>query len=184
MTNVLFIADVIGSPGRAAVRHLLPELRRRHDLHLVICNCENSAAGMGVTRDTARELFEAGCDALTGGNHLWDKRDGHDFIAEDPRLVRPANLPPGTPGMGWRVFRASNGVSVGVVKSQTLLDLSYVEDVAAAVDMNLVMNGAGEFIELQGTGEESTYNDEQLAAMLAAGKTGIKQLLELQQGKK
>jgi ribonuclease PH len=73
------------------------------------------------------------------------------------------------------------GVSVGVVKSQTLLDLSYVEDVAAAVDMNLVMNGAGEFIELQGTGEESTYNDEQLAAMLAAGKTGIKQLLELQQ---
>ena len=115
MTNVLFIADVIGSPGREAVRQLLPELRRRHDLHLVICNCENSAAGMGVTRDTARDLFQAGCDVLTGGNHLWDKRDGHDFIAEDPRLVRPANLPPGTPGRGWRVFRASNGVSVGVV---------------------------------------------------------------------
>jgi metallophosphoesterase (TIGR00282 family) len=115
MTNVLFIADVIGAPGREAVRHLLPELRRRHDLHLVICNCENSAAGMGVTKDTARELFEAGCDVLTGGNHLWDKKEGHSFIAEDPRLVRPANLPPGTPGMGWRVFRASNGVSVGVV---------------------------------------------------------------------
>ena len=73
------------------------------------------------------------------------------------------------------------GVSVGIVQSQALLDLSYVEDVAAAVDMNLVMNGAGEFIELQGTGEESTYNDEQLAAMLAVGKSGIKQLLELQQ---
>jgi hypothetical protein len=115
MTNVLFIADVIGAPGREAVRHLLPELRRRHDLHLVICNCENSAAGMGVTRDTARDLFDAGCDVLTGGNHLWDKKDGHDFIAEEPRLVRPANLPPGTPGMGWRVFRASNGASVGVV---------------------------------------------------------------------
>jgi ribonuclease PH len=73
------------------------------------------------------------------------------------------------------------GVSVGIVESQALLDLSYVEDVAAAVDMNLVMNGTGEFIELQGTGEESTYNDEQLAAMLAVGKAGIKQLLELQQ---
>jgi ribonuclease PH len=73
------------------------------------------------------------------------------------------------------------GISVGIVQSQALLDLSYVEDVAAAVDMNLVMNGAGEFIELQGTGEESTYNDEQLAAMLAVGKTGIQQLLELQQ---
>jgi len=72
-------------------------------------------------------------------------------------------------------------VSVGIVQSAALLDLSYVEDVAAAVDMNLVMNAAGEYIELQGTGEESTYTDEQLAAMLAAGKSGIKQLLELQQ---
>jgi ribonuclease PH len=73
------------------------------------------------------------------------------------------------------------GVSVGIVQSQALLDLSYVEDVAATVDMNLVMNGNGEFIELQGTGEEGTYNDEQLAAMLAVGKAGIQQLLEIQQ---
>jgi ribonuclease PH len=72
------------------------------------------------------------------------------------------------------------GVSVGIVQSQALLDLSYVEDVAATVDMNLVMNSAGEFIELQGTGEESTYNDAQLNAMLTAGKAGIRQLLELQ----
>jgi len=72
-------------------------------------------------------------------------------------------------------------VSVGIVEGQPLLDLAYTEDVAAQVDMNLVMNAAGEFIELQGTGEESTYNEQQLAAMLALGKTGIKQLLELQQ---
>ena len=72
-------------------------------------------------------------------------------------------------------------VSVGIVQSQALLDLSYVEDVAAAVDMNLVMNGSGEFIELQGTGEESSYTEAQLAAMLAVGKAGIKQLLDLQQ---
>ncbi|MGD1085827.1 MAG: ribonuclease PH [Verrucomicrobiota bacterium] len=72
-------------------------------------------------------------------------------------------------------------VSVGIVGSHPLLDLAYDEDVAAAVDLNLVMNGAGEFIELQGTGEESTYTDEQLAAMLALGKIGIKQLLALQQ---
>lgn len=73
------------------------------------------------------------------------------------------------------------GVSVGIVGSEALLDLCYTEDVSAAVDMNLVMNAAGQFIELQGTGEESTYNDEQLAAMLAVGKAGIKQLLALQQ---
>lgn len=72
-------------------------------------------------------------------------------------------------------------VSVGIVDARPLLDLAYVEDVAATVDMNLVMNAAGEFIELQGTGEESTYTDEQLAAMLAVGKAGIKQLLALQQ---
>src|SRR5580658_2690759 len=72
-------------------------------------------------------------------------------------------------------------VSVGIVESRAMLDLSYVEDVAAAVDMNLVMNGAGEFIELQGTGEEASYTEQQLAAMLALGKSGISQLLRRQQ---
>ena len=115
MTNLLFVADVIGSPGRDVLRALLPELKRRHDAHLVICNCENSAAGFGVTREVAKELFDAGCDVLTGGNHLWDKKESMDYVAEEPRLVRPANLPPGTPGEGWRVFRAANGTSVGVV---------------------------------------------------------------------
>jgi ribonuclease PH len=79
------------------------------------------------------------------------------------------------------VVKPIAAVSVGIVGGQPLLDLAYDEDVAATVDMNLVMNGAGEFIELQGTGEESTYTDEQLAAMLALGKSGIKQLLALQQ---
>ena len=115
MTNILFVADVIGSPGRDVLTALLPQLKRRHDVHLVICNCENSAAGFGVTKDVARDLFAAGCDVLTGGNHLWDKKDAIDYIGDEPRLVRPANLPPGTPGEGWRVFKASNGAAVGVV---------------------------------------------------------------------
>ena len=115
MTNLLFVADVIGSPGREVLRALLADLKRRHDVHLVVCNCENSAAGFGVTREVARDLFDAGCDVLTGGNHLWDKKDSIEYLAEEPRLVRPANLPAGTPGEGWRVFRATNGVPVGVV---------------------------------------------------------------------
>ncbi len=69
---------------------------------------------------------------------------------------------------------------MGIVHSQPMLDLAYVEDVAASVDMNLVMNAQGEFIELQGTGEESSYTESELAAMLALGKTGISRLLELQ----
>ncbi len=115
MTTLLFVADVIGSPGREVLRALLPDLKRRHDLHLVICNCENSAAGFGVTKEVARELFDSGCDMLTGGNHLWDKKDAIEYIGDEPRLVRPANLPEGTPGRGWRVVKASNGVHVGVM---------------------------------------------------------------------
>jgi len=115
MPNLLFIADVIGSPGRDVLRALLPGLRKRLDVHLVICNGENSAAGFGLTREVARELFEAGVDVLTGGNHLWDKKDSMDYLAEEPRLVRPANLPHGAPGEGWRVFKATDGTPVGVV---------------------------------------------------------------------
>ncbi len=90
-------------------------------------------------------------------------------------LQREGKLAPGL------LLKPVAAVSVGIVQSEALLDLSYVEDVAAAVDMNLVMNGQGEFIELQGTGEEASYTEQQLAAMLALGKSGISQLLHCQQ---
>jgi metallophosphoesterase (TIGR00282 family) len=137
VTNLLFVADVIGSPGRDVLRGLLPELRRRHDVHMVICNCENSAAGFGVTREVARDLFEAGCDVLTGGNHLWDKKDSMDYLAEEPRLVRPANLPAGTPGEGWRVFKAANGTPVGVVNLLGRVFMKEAEDPFRTADAAL-----------------------------------------------
>jgi 2',3'-cyclic-nucleotide 2'-phosphodiesterase len=80
MTNILFIADVVGSPGRDVVRALLPGLRKRLDLHLVICNGENSAGGFGLTQDSARSLFASGVDVLTGGNHLWDRKEAMDYL--------------------------------------------------------------------------------------------------------
>ncbi len=115
MLNILFIADVIGSPGREVVQALLPELKRRHAVDLVVCNGENSAGGFGLTRDSAAGLFAAGVDVLTGGNHLWDRKESHGYLREETRLVRPANLPPGTPGEGWRVVRAADGTAVGIV---------------------------------------------------------------------
>ena len=115
MLNLLFIADAVGSPGREVVKRLLPDLRRRHDIGLVICNCENSAGGFGCTRESAADLFKAGVDVITGGNHIWDRRESLSYLAEEPRLVRPANLPPGTPGVGWNVFTADDGTPVGVV---------------------------------------------------------------------
>ena len=115
MLKLLFIADAVGSPGREVVKRLLPDLRRRHDIGLVVCNCENSAAGFGCTRDSAADLFKAGVDVITGGNHIWDRREALSYLAEEPRLVRPANLPPGTPGVGWNVFTADDGTPVGVL---------------------------------------------------------------------
>ncbi|MFI5371986.1 MAG: TIGR00282 family metallophosphoesterase, partial [Candidatus Eisenbacteria bacterium] len=115
MPNLLFIADVVGSPGRDVVRALLPDLRRRLDAHLVICNGENSAGGFGLTQDSARSLFAAGVDVITGGNHLWDRKEALEYLSGEMRLVRPANLPPGTPGQGWAVYRASDGTPVGVI---------------------------------------------------------------------
>ena len=106
---------MIGAPGREVVKVLLPALRQRHDAHLVICNVENSAGGFGLNRDSGESLAAAGVDVFTGGNHLWDRKESAGYVAEEPRLVRPANLPPGTPGEGWRVFRAADGTTVGVV---------------------------------------------------------------------
>jgi|GEM_PF-19974 len=133
-TQILFIADVVGAPGRDAVKALLPGLRRRFGVHLVVCNGENAAAGYGLTRDTARELFAAGVDVLTGGNHLWDKKDAMDYLAEEPRLVRPANLPPGTPGEGWRVVNAADGTPVGVVNLLGRVFMKEAEDPFRAAD--------------------------------------------------
>jgi hypothetical protein len=106
---------VIGAPGREVVKALLPALRQRYDAHLVVCNVENSAGGFGLNRDSGESLATAGVDVFTGGNHLWDRKESVSYLAEEPRLVRPANLPPGTPGEGWRVFRAADGTTVGVV---------------------------------------------------------------------
>jgi metallophosphoesterase (TIGR00282 family) len=96
--KLLFLGDVVGKPGRRAVRELLPSLRRELEVDVALANGENLAGGSGLTREVAAELFDAGIDLMTGGNHLFDKRDSHGYIAAEPRLVRPANYPPGTPG--------------------------------------------------------------------------------------
>lgn len=113
--NVLVIGDVVGLPGRRAVASHLASLRARYRLDLVIANVENIADGAGVTPETASALFACGVDVLTNGNHAWDKREALDYIAREPRLLRPHNYPEGTPGSGWIVVAAANGHKVGVL---------------------------------------------------------------------
>lgn len=108
--HILFIGDVVGRPGRQAVKKLLPPLIKDKALDFVIANGENTAGGKGLTPGTADELFHAGVDVITGGNHIWANRELMDIIAREERIIRPANypVPDEIPGRGSGVFPTKN----------------------------------------------------------------------------
>jgi metallophosphoesterase (TIGR00282 family) len=105
--HILFIGDIVGKPGRRILTQMLPALRREFEADFVIANGENSAGGFGITRETFDDIVAAGVDVVTGGNHTWHNRDIYTLLDSDPRILRPANYPAGTPGRGSGVFRTS-----------------------------------------------------------------------------
>jgi metallophosphoesterase (TIGR00282 family) len=106
------VGDVVGRPGRKAVAALLPELRRKHELDLVVANGENAAGGIGLTVDTAEELFKAGVDVITSGNHIWHHKEIVPYLEAEPRVLRPLNMPPGVPGRGYSLNEAAMVVNL------------------------------------------------------------------------
>jgi metallophosphoesterase (TIGR00282 family) len=100
---ILAIGDIIGKPGRWAVRELLPRLRQEYGVDLVIANGENAAGGIGLTPDTAQELLAAGVDVLTSGNHIWAQKEIIPYLDGEMPILRPLNYPPGVPGRGYIV---------------------------------------------------------------------------------
>ncbi|MCL5103726.1 MAG: TIGR00282 family metallophosphoesterase [Armatimonadetes bacterium] len=106
--KVLFVGDIEGKPGRRAAAKLLGALRSSLEIDFVIVNGENAAGGFGITKPTATNLFDAGADVITLGNHTFAKREAFAQLDQEPRIIRPANYPPGTPGRGWGVFGAGN----------------------------------------------------------------------------
>ncbi|PIP20166.1 MAG: TIGR00282 family metallophosphoesterase [Candidatus Omnitrophica bacterium CG23_combo_of_CG06-09_8_20_14_all_40_11] len=116
--NILFIGDIVGSPGREAVRELLPELQKEYKLDFVVANAENAAGGSGITPKIAQELFEAGVNVLTSGDHIWKKREIFEIIDKEERILRPLNFPAGVPGRGACLFKAKSGSKIGVVNVQ------------------------------------------------------------------
>jgi len=126
--KLLFIGDIVGRPGRDLLRKHLKALAAAHAVDLVIVNGENAAGGAGITRDNAVEIFGAGADVITTGNHVWDKREALEFIAHEPRLIRPANYPEGTPGLGSYVAVSRSGVRVGVVNVMGRVFLPSIDD--------------------------------------------------------
>jgi metallophosphoesterase (TIGR00282 family) len=116
--NILFIGDIFASVGRAIVADHLKDIQQSNSIDLTIANGENSAGGFGITPNVAEELFGLGIDVLTGGNHSFDKKEIADYFPTHPRLLRPANYPPGTPGHGIIVCQSRNGVPCAVINLQ------------------------------------------------------------------
>jgi metallophosphoesterase (TIGR00282 family) len=126
--RILFIGDIVGSPGRQIVHDRLADLVAQRQIDLVIANGENSASGFGITPRLAEELLQTDIAVLTGGNHSWDKKEILDYLPHAPRLLRPANFPDGSPGSGIYIGTAKNGVKYCVINLQGRVFLPAIDD--------------------------------------------------------
>ena len=113
--KLLFIGDIVGKSGREVLAANLDSLVARHRPDLIVVNCENAAAGFGVTPKIVDEFLALGCDVLTSGNHIWDRKEVFECIDTVPQLIRPANFPTQTPGRGYYIANAKNGSKVAVI---------------------------------------------------------------------
>jgi 2',3'-cyclic-nucleotide 2'-phosphodiesterase len=135
--RILFVGDIVGRSGRNIVHERLPGLIRDWKLDLVVVNGENSAGGFGISETIYRDLLDIGVDAVTLGNHAWDQKEALVFIERAPRLIRPVNFPPGTPGRGAAMIEAKNGARVLVVNAMGRVYMDPLDDPFAAIDREL-----------------------------------------------
>lgn len=132
--RILMVGDIVGRPGREAAIRLIPKLRNELEIDFVVANGENAAGGLGITADIAGTLFKrAEVDVITLGNHAWSKREVYDYLDREPRVLRPANYPPGAPGMGYGVYDTPYG-PVGVASVQGRVFMEPVDDPFRAID--------------------------------------------------
>ena len=141
--NILLCGDVVGRSGRDAIKSYLPGLKRDLGVDVAIVNAENAASGFGLTERLAGELYDAGADILSTGNHVWDQRELIQYIARDPRILRPANFPPGTPGAGWCLHPLDGGGNVLVVNLMGRLFMDALDDPFACLEAILAQHKLG-----------------------------------------
>ncbi len=137
MIRILFIGDIVGRPGRELVRRGVGPLVAHRQIDLVIANVENAAAGFGITPDLADEFLDRGVHVMTGGNHSWDKKEILPYIGHQPRLLRPANFPAGTPGRGAYVAHTASGVPVAVINGMGRVFLTPIDDPFRVIDAEI-----------------------------------------------
>ena len=137
--RIAFFGDVVGRSGREGLAEHLPDLRRRLGLQFVIVNAENAASGFGITENTARELYAAGADCLTLGNHSWDQKEALTYIVREPRLIRPLNYPAmaDAPGRGAQLFEVEGGRRILVINLLGRVHMDALDDPFAAIDREL-----------------------------------------------
>jgi 2',3'-cyclic-nucleotide 2'-phosphodiesterase len=126
--RILFVGDIFGKPGREIARRAIPVLVEQRSVDFVIANVENSAAGFGVTGDIAETILGYGVDVMTSGNHIWDKKEVLEYVPRQPKLLRPANFPPGVPGRGSLVAKTRSGDPVAVLNLMGRVFMSPLDD--------------------------------------------------------
>jgi metallophosphoesterase (TIGR00282 family) len=140
--RILILGDVVGRPARRAVRELLPSLVKEQAIDLAIANAENAAGGIGVDVKSAEELFSAGVQVLTSGNHIWKKKEIFPYLNERTNLLRPANYPAGAPGRGWYEWENRNGLKALIINVQGRVFMpNHVDDPFRCVDAILREHG-------------------------------------------
>jgi calcineurin-like phosphoesterase len=113
--KILLVGDIVGSPGRDAVKKIVPRLRGQRSIDFVIANAENVAGGSGITPETVDELFRTKIDVITSGDHAWKKKELYERISKDNRILRPANYPEVCPGSGMTIVSGGNGKKIAVI---------------------------------------------------------------------
>ncbi len=137
--NLLFLGDIVGSPGRRAVEELLYRVVDRHLIDLVVANAENASGGIGITPAVADQLLNMGIDLITSGNHIWKHKDIIPYLKDTDRLVRPANYPPDTPGRGYAIIETAIGEQVAVINLEGRVFMSPLECPFRTVDAVLAL---------------------------------------------
>lgn len=132
--RILFLGDIVGRDARDAVIAHLPDLRKTHQLDAVIVNAENAAHGFGLTSQICDDLYKAGVDCITTGNHVWDQREIIAYIGSAPRLLRPINFPEGTPGSGACIIETARGYKILIANAMARLFMDAMDDPFAAMD--------------------------------------------------